>query len=324
MNTTETRLKEALRSVADTVGSADVPALALPNRTHSRLRRAALGLAATAVAAAVAGTLTLNPFGPGPVSPTSGSPSGKADLIVYFCVPGSFNRSCGNRDATEQEKRAVLRALRRLSPKKIIYVSREDAVREFHTEMPSLPNAMVGDVPDSFRVTLKHPGDALEGGGTIFGLPGVDLVSEGNPGVVVRKENPGEPANPWRDKGDIAVFLCPTSRPSPPCHGASGSERGDITNMILRRTRGTSVTFQSSAESLAWYRRWDPAMAKLTAADVPDALLVHLSAPNPVKVAGLARMLARLDGVESVSPERYEAGPPIKTWEAVDRLLTKE
>lgn len=175
--TTETRLRDALTAVGETLAPDDVPALTLPARRRlPRARWYALG----AVAAGAAVFVTVGPLGNSPVS-SRPDPQSSASLSVFLCVPPSSNPGCAHTGATERQKAAILASIRgSAGVRAVVYESKAQALARFRARFKDNPGLLAGTppeaIPDSYRVRLRAPADPTGIARAIRDLPGVDQV----------------------------------------------------------------------------------------------------------------------------------------------------
>lgn len=193
MNAIEERLRDALKTVGDTIGPADVPEPRFTVRRRG-LSRPVLAMAAVAASAAaiVGGSVLGGAFSPGggtasPVSPASSSaspsPSGSAasKAAVFLCLRTSPSPSCNGKNVTESQKRAIRRRLVALPSVRAIEFEDRTQTRDRY-EQRSKNFAYVeqmlksGGMPESFRVTLAPGADGKEVTMAVLGRPGVDTV----------------------------------------------------------------------------------------------------------------------------------------------------
>ncbi|TDD79029.1 hypothetical protein E1293_24570 [Actinomadura darangshiensis] len=190
MNATEERLRDALKTVGDTIGPEDVPEPRFATRRR-RLSRPVMAVAAVAASAAVVvGGAVLGgvfPSGdaPGPLAPPSASPSPSGStaprISVFLCTKASANQFCEHKDATEPQKRAIQSRLEALAQVSFVEFENTRQARErFERRFESSPELSRilknGDVPESFRVTLASVGDVGKVMRDMVGRPGVDAV----------------------------------------------------------------------------------------------------------------------------------------------------
>ncbi|MGI8332682.1 permease-like cell division protein FtsX [Actinomadura scrupuli] len=177
MNSTETRLQDALAAVGEIVGPGDVRELALPARRRlPGPRWLVFGAAAAGLAVAVA----LGPLGGSPVA-SRPDPSAYANLSVFLCVPPSSNPGCHHTDATQRQKAAILAALRGFpGVRTVAYESKAQALAVFRAKFKDRPGLLAGTppgaIPDSYRVRLQAPAEPLRIARAVRALPGVDQV----------------------------------------------------------------------------------------------------------------------------------------------------
>ncbi|GAA1794234.1 permease-like cell division protein FtsX [Actinomadura chokoriensis] len=195
MNATEERLRDALKTVGDTVGPADVPAPRFTTRRR-RLPRPVLATAAVAATAAVvAGGAALggafspdgriaplaSPLAPSPSTAPSPSGSTGPKVAVFLCLKTSANPSCDRKDATDVQKRAIRTRLEELPQVRAVgFENTREARERFETRFKNSPEVSRmlknGDIPDAFRVTLVPGGDTTAVAKEMLGRPGVDTV----------------------------------------------------------------------------------------------------------------------------------------------------
>ncbi|RSN61921.1 permease-like cell division protein FtsX [Actinomadura sp. WAC 06369] len=197
MNGTEERLKDALDAVAGTVRPGDVPPPRFAERRRARTFRRVVPMAAAAAIAAAAGggALAGGALGgtggtvrPGAASGPSAAAPAEPHLTVFLCVRTSPEPRCGGRDATPEQRREVRRVLSRMDVvARIDYESLREAFERFEKRFAESSdfagNAEEGDIPASYRVWLRDPGDerrteqnARIVQDAVRGLPGVEQV----------------------------------------------------------------------------------------------------------------------------------------------------
>ncbi|CNE79106.1 Uncharacterised protein [Mycobacterium tuberculosis] len=192
MNATEERLRDALKTVGDTIGPADVPGPRFTVRRRS-LSRPVLAMAAVAASAAaiVGGSVLGGAFSPGgrtasPASSASPSPSGSTapKIAVFLCLRTSPNPSCNGKDVTGSQKRAIRQRMEALPSVRAIELEDRTQTRD-RFERRSKNLAYVeqmlksGGFPESFRVTLAPGADGKVVTMAVLGTPGVDTVIVG-------------------------------------------------------------------------------------------------------------------------------------------------
>ncbi|NEA28347.1 permease-like cell division protein FtsX [Actinomadura bangladeshensis] len=190
MNGTEERLRDALKTVGDTIGPADVPEPRFAARRR-RVSRPMLTVAAAAAAGAVvvSGAVLGGAFPSGdaarPLAPPSAPPSPSNSTLpkiaVFLCLKRSANPSCDGRDVTEPQKRATRQLLEALpSVRSVVLEDGEEARQRFEKRFRDSPwiDKMLknGDIPESFRVTLAPGSDGRDAMRAVLGTPGVDTV----------------------------------------------------------------------------------------------------------------------------------------------------
>lgn len=190
MNGTEERLRDALKTVGDTIGPADVPEPGFATRRR-RVSRPMLTVAAAAAAGAVvvSGAVLGGAFPSGdaarPLAPPSAPPSPSNSTLpkiaVFLCLKTSANPSCDGRDVTEPQKRATRQLLEALpSVRSVVLEDGEEARQRFEKRFRNSPwiDKMLknGDIPESFRVTLAPGSDGRDAMRAVLGTPGVDTV----------------------------------------------------------------------------------------------------------------------------------------------------
>ncbi|KAB2350851.1 permease-like cell division protein FtsX [Actinomadura rudentiformis] len=184
MNTSiEERLVDTLKTVGDTLGPEDVPSLEL-GRAHggrSLFARPMLIVAAAAasVAVAVGGVAVVRGEGPLVERPLA-RPSGTHQVQVFLCRKTSSNPTCRHRNATQQQRSEVRRAITSMEGvEKVEYESLQDAWERFNDRFAGSAakvDAKVGDIPDSFRVMTRTASDARKVRENALGRDGVDQV----------------------------------------------------------------------------------------------------------------------------------------------------
>lgn len=194
MNATEQRLRDALKTVGDTIGPEDVPEPRFAGRRR-RLSRPAMAAAVAASAAVVGGAVLGGALSSGssgssgdergPLAPPSAAPSPSGStapkVSVFLCVKTSANPTCEHKDATEPQKRAIRSRLEALPQVRVVEFENtaqtpERVERRFRSS-PQLSRMLKsGDIPESFRVTLAPGGDGRMVMRHMLGSPGVDLA----------------------------------------------------------------------------------------------------------------------------------------------------
>lgn len=182
------------------------PTVAPPLRHHARrpARRRALRLAAplTVAAAVAAGLLVVGVMdtAPGnhpqtPLRSTSAGPAPRRmspiamvmrpsrddQVDIYLCNRLSANPLCQKRTATPAERTAIGRDFQK-RPEVLgsTYISMKQALAEAKKRFAHVPGFAatleLGDIPDSFRLTVRRPADAKPIVKAFTGKPGVDVV----------------------------------------------------------------------------------------------------------------------------------------------------
>ncbi|MDX3102115.1 cell division protein FtsX [Nonomuraea angiospora] len=204
----ETRLRDALAAVGDTVDRASVRPLMPPRRRRFRVRARFAVIGAGLAMAGAAGAVTLAPAGRQPVVLAAGvSPfmagdwtEGKPEIAVFLCKAGSESPSCGavveSREgavaseiiaegkgitaAQQADLERVLRARPELAS--VTFEDRRAAYTKFRQELQQrgdtkLAAALsVNDMPSSFRLKMKPDADWSAVAEAVKGMPGVDAV----------------------------------------------------------------------------------------------------------------------------------------------------
>ncbi|WP_242907947.1 permease-like cell division protein FtsX [Actinomadura terrae] len=188
MNTTENRLREALKTVGDTMGPEDVPPMRTPvTRRFGLAHSVRSGIARPAVLVSVCAAVLvlMGGLAVGAVVMTrdgndAASSSGDGvHVTVFLCTKTSSNASCGHADATEVQKANIRRTLEGIRQvRRVEYESKLQAYERFKkafSDKKEWENVKIGDIPDAFRVRV------LDGGArtvkqTMLGVPGVDSV----------------------------------------------------------------------------------------------------------------------------------------------------
>lgn len=110
------------------------------------------------------------------------------DVSVYFCVKASSNPRCVNAETTEAQRIKIKVALLKVpSVARVVYESKDEAfqrfqelyAKDFQQKQPNMPATKPGEIPDSFRVSVKAPSNAIELAMVVdatHGQPGVDQV----------------------------------------------------------------------------------------------------------------------------------------------------
>jgi cell division protein FtsX len=192
VNATERRLADALQTVGGTLGPGDVPPLDLSSKRRRSVldRPLILAAAAASVAAIVvgAGAAAVTIGGsqpdrePGPLTRQAGRNN---NVVVYLCQRTSSNPVCGGKDTTQAQTDALSKELAALPwVQRVDYESKQEAFerlkKRFEKQPGFVESPREGDIPDSFRVTVRDPGDRSKVGQAMIGRPGVDqVVSEG-------------------------------------------------------------------------------------------------------------------------------------------------
>lgn len=177
MNTTETRLQDALTTVGQIIGPNDVPELALPARRRLPSPRwFALGAAVAGLAIVVA----IGPLGNSPVA-SRPKPSSNAHLSVFLCVPPSSNPRCDHTGATQHQKAEILARIHGFAGvRTVAYESKAQALAKFRTRFKDAPGLIAATlpeaIPDSYQVRLQNPADPTKIAMAIRTFPGVDQV----------------------------------------------------------------------------------------------------------------------------------------------------
>lgn len=180
MNALEDRIRDAY-SAADSWGPTVPPPLRRPARR--RWPRLAPPLAAaTTVALIAAGIAYAVPDDRTPRRsvPVTMPRAADADISIFLCARTSTNPACGRRDATAAQRAAVAQALRELpGVRAVLYESKERAFASFKEQFGKEGlgrKARPGDIPDSFRVTVRRAADIPVISRAIVARPGVDQV----------------------------------------------------------------------------------------------------------------------------------------------------
>jgi len=106
----------------------------------------------------------------------------KVEVSIFLCVAKSTsNPDCEKRNASQAEKDNLLKTLKGLpNVKDVEYEDQQKAFTRFQgnfAKTPGFVNATkVGDIPDSFRVSLKDPQKYGEVMSAAENMPGVDQV----------------------------------------------------------------------------------------------------------------------------------------------------
>ncbi|WP_460356759.1 permease-like cell division protein FtsX [Actinoallomurus acanthiterrae] len=189
MSTLEDRVRDAY-SMADGWGPAAPPPLRRRSARRSRLRFAAPLAAAAGVTAVVFLAVGLphrapeetTPRGTGPL--VAPRPSGEAQVAIYLCSKISANPSCHRQDATRAQQDAVDAALKKLPQvRRIEHITSAEAYAEAKKQFAGSKigdTIRPGDIPTSFRVTLRRPADRQAILKALMGRPGVDQVVTGS------------------------------------------------------------------------------------------------------------------------------------------------
>ncbi|TDD79431.1 permease-like cell division protein FtsX [Actinomadura rubrisoli] len=181
MNATEERLRDALKTVGETLAAEDVPPPRFAGRRRAMFSRPVLVAAAVAASAVVAvGGVTAGAVFTSGEKARPLSPAREAKVAVFLCVRTSSNPSCEKRDATAQQREAVKNLLERLPQvRKVEYESKRDAYERFKERFGKderFLRLQPGDVPDSMRVTLRAGAKPKTVMMAVLGTPGVDQV----------------------------------------------------------------------------------------------------------------------------------------------------
>ncbi|MUN35660.1 permease-like cell division protein FtsX [Actinomadura litoris] len=185
MKSTEDRLREALKTVGDTMGSEDVPPMRSPVSRRSGLARPAVLASACAVVLVLIGGLvvgglvvggkTLTGNGGGAAS----SPPEDKHVAVYLCTKTSSNASCGHAEATDAQKANIKERLANIRQvRQVAYESKLQAyerVKKAFSDKKHWETVKPGDIPEAFRVQVSNDGVKLVQQ-AVIGLPGVDTV----------------------------------------------------------------------------------------------------------------------------------------------------
>jgi hypothetical protein len=201
----ETRLRDALVAVGDTVDRASLRPLVPPQRRRFRLpaRFVVLG-AALAIAGAV-GAVTLTPDDqPTVVLAASVSSfmagdwtAGEPTIAVFLCKAGSQSPSCGavvgSGEGTIDSPREIIAEGKDITRSQIADLQRvlearpelesitfEDAQAAYANFRQAYPGAVdlvtIDDMPESFRLTMKPDADWTAMAEAVKDMPGVDTV----------------------------------------------------------------------------------------------------------------------------------------------------
>lgn len=188
MNATEERLRDALKTVGDTIGPEDMPEprLAAGRRRARRIAPAVVAVAACAAVVA-GGAVVGGALSSGgtvrPLTSMSASPSTAPTTLVtvFLCTKASPNPSCLHEKATEPQKQALRQGLEALpGVSGVEYESDGQAYERLKRRFPDSElfrrSVEVGDVPDSFRVVVGTRAEASFVQRSVLGSPGVDTV----------------------------------------------------------------------------------------------------------------------------------------------------
>ncbi|WP_242882250.1 permease-like cell division protein FtsX [Actinomadura litoris] len=180
MKSTEDRLREALKTVGDTMGSEDVPPMRRPVSRRSGLARPAVLASACAVALVLLGGLVvggkaLSGDGGGAAS----SPPEDKHVAVFLCTKTSSNASCGHAEATDAQKADIKERLANIRQvRQVGYESKLQAYERFKKAFSDKKHweaVKPGDIPEAFRVRVSNDGVKIVQQ-AVIGLPGVDTV----------------------------------------------------------------------------------------------------------------------------------------------------
>jgi RNA polymerase sigma factor (sigma-70 family) len=121
------------------------------------------------------------PRGTGPLM--APRPSGDAQVAIYLCSRISANPSCHRQDATREQQDAIDAALKKMPEvRRIESITSAEAYAEARRQFAGTKIGGAirpGDIPTSFRVTLRRPADAQVVLKALSGRPGVDQVVTG-------------------------------------------------------------------------------------------------------------------------------------------------
>ncbi|MCO6009049.1 permease-like cell division protein FtsX [Actinoallomurus purpureus] len=185
MRTLEDRIRDAY-AMADEWGPAVPPPLRHRTARRRRLRFAA-PLAAAAGVTAVVFLATGLPHGtrnttaPPQSRPTPTStqlPTNQA--TIYLCAKASLNPSCHHQEATPAQRDAIADALRKTPQVRAVeYVTKAEAFAQAKNSLAGTKRGDAlrpGDIPASFRVTMRRPADFQAIIKAVMSRPGVDQV----------------------------------------------------------------------------------------------------------------------------------------------------
>ncbi|MFA1546701.1 permease-like cell division protein FtsX [Actinomadura chokoriensis] len=186
MNATEERLRDALKTVGDTIGPEDVPEPRFAARRR-RFPRPVMALAAVAASAAVAvgGAAVGGAFSSGGttglLAPPSPSGGAMPKISVFLCTKTSANPYCRGKGTTQPEKQEIQRVLEALPPVgSVEFENKQEAFERFKKGFENderfRRSVETGDVPESFRVGLAPGADVKKVTAALVGMPGVDAV----------------------------------------------------------------------------------------------------------------------------------------------------
>ncbi|MDN3357323.1 permease-like cell division protein FtsX [Actinomadura sp. DC4] len=195
----EDRVRDAY-TLIDDLGPAVAPPMRRPVRRPAHRRTAWLAAPLTAAAAVAATVLATGALGTGPRShtpstphSTSAGPGGMSMLAmvmrpsrddqveIYLCTKLSAERWCHKQDATQAQRSAIASALsERPEVLDSTYISEPQALAEAKKRFADSPGFVdtlqLGDIPDSYRVTVRRPADTRKIVKAFRGRPGVELT----------------------------------------------------------------------------------------------------------------------------------------------------
>ncbi|GAA4572338.1 permease-like cell division protein FtsX [Planotetraspora kaengkrachanensis] len=178
------RLREALSEAAETARLHSIRPLRVP----SKRRRPRVALLAAVPAALAIGILAFVRLTPPPMEAATGGPPPR--LSAFLCLKDDvFPRCKGHGEATTDDRRRIEQVLKSLPQvASFEFESQDEAYRNFLSNIVAsadtrqrkwLTSVRSGDVPASFRVTVKSPDGLAAVTRAVEALPGVSNVVPG-------------------------------------------------------------------------------------------------------------------------------------------------